>query len=139
MHDLSGSDSRWHVAGKGQKRHPTLERGVIIGAGAKVLGSFTVGEMAKVGSNAVVVKEVPAGATAVGNPARIIQKEENKAENDAASALFSSYGITPNGDDPLIKALPRSDQQRRRAGTSVEKHHFRSGSRQYQAGIPAGR
>ena len=43
---------------KGKKRHPTLERGVIIGAGAKVLGSFTVGEMAKVGSNAVVVKPV---------------------------------------------------------------------------------
>ena len=90
---------------KGKKRHPTREKGVIIGAGAKVLGSFTVGEMAKIGSNAVVVKEVPAGATAVGNPARIIQKEENRDEKDAASALFSSYGITPNGDDPLIKAL----------------------------------
>ncbi|HEV8718830.1 MAG TPA: serine O-acetyltransferase, partial [Candidatus Binatia bacterium] len=54
---------------KGAKRHPTLGRGAIIGAGAKVLGAFTVGEGAKVGSNAVVVKEVPAGATAVGNPA----------------------------------------------------------------------
>ncbi len=53
---------------KGAKRHPTLERGVIVGAGAKVLGGFTVGEGAKIGSNAVVVKEVPAGATAVGNP-----------------------------------------------------------------------
>lgn len=90
---------------KGKKRHPTLERGVIIGAGAKVLGSFTVGEMAKVGSNAVVVKPVPAGATAVGNPARIIQKDESKIKTDAASVLFSSYGITPNEDDPLIKAL----------------------------------
>ena len=47
----------------------------------------------------------PHAATAVGNPARIIQKEENRDEKDAASALFSSYGITPNGDDPLIKAL----------------------------------
>ena len=61
--------------GAGTKRHPTLERGVIIGAGAKVLGSFTVGEYAKVGSNAVVIKPVPAGATAVGNPAHIVQKE----------------------------------------------------------------
>lgn len=90
---------------KGKKRHPTLERGVIVGAGAKVLGSFTVGEMAKVGSNAVVVKPVPAGATAVGNPARIIQKAETKPKEDVASVLFSSYGITPNEDDPLIKAL----------------------------------
>lgn len=70
-----------------------------------MLGSFTVGEMAKVGSNAVVVRAVPAGATAVGNPARIIQKDENQSKTDAASVLFSSYGITPNEDDPLIKAL----------------------------------
>ncbi|MFN9807815.1 MAG: serine O-acetyltransferase, partial [Betaproteobacteria bacterium] len=60
---------------KGAKRHPTLGRGVIIGAGAQVLGGFTVGEGARVGSNAVVVKEVPAGATAVGNPARILQQQ----------------------------------------------------------------
>src|SRR5450830_547089 len=61
---------------KGAKRHPTLGRGVIIGAGAQVLGGFTVGDGAKVGSNAVVVKPVPAGATAVGNPAHLIQKED---------------------------------------------------------------
>jgi serine O-acetyltransferase len=60
----------------GTKRHPTLERGVIVGAGAQVLGAFTVGEYAKVGSNAVVVKPVPAGATAVGNPAHIVRKED---------------------------------------------------------------
>jgi serine O-acetyltransferase len=85
----------------GIKRHPTLERGVIIGAGAQVLGSFTVGEYAKIGSNAVVVKPVPAGATAVGNPAHIVRKDV-----DARSAqLFSAYGVTPNGDDPLSKAL----------------------------------
>jgi serine O-acetyltransferase len=90
---------------KGAKRHPTLARGVIIGAGAKVLGSFTVGEEAKIGSNAVVVKEVPAGATAVGNPARIIQKEAASPRDEAAARMFSAYGITPNGDDPLSKAL----------------------------------
>jgi serine O-acetyltransferase len=54
---------------RGAKRHPTLEAGVIVGAGAKVLGGFTVGKLAKIGSNAVVVKPVPAGGTAVGNPA----------------------------------------------------------------------
>lgn len=53
---------------RGTKRHPTLGKGVVIGAGAKVLGGFEVGDGAKVGSNAVVVKPVPAGATAVGNP-----------------------------------------------------------------------
>lgn len=90
---------------KGRKRHPTLARGAIIGAGAKVLGSFTVGEGAKVGSNAVVVKEVPAGATAVGNPARIIEKEAQSARDDAAARMFAAYGITPNGDDPISKAL----------------------------------
>ncbi len=90
---------------KGKKRHPTLARGAIIGAGAKVLGSFTVGEGAKVGSNAEVVKEVPAGATAVGNPARIIEKEAQTARDDAAARMFAAYGLTPNGDDPLSKAL----------------------------------
>lgn len=90
---------------RGKKRHPTLERGVIVGAGAKILGNFTVGEMAKIGSNAVVVKEVPPGTTAVGNPARIIQKNEGDKEKDAASEFFPAYGITPNEDDPLIKAL----------------------------------
>jgi serine O-acetyltransferase len=90
---------------KGRKRHPTLARGAIIGAGAKVLGSFTVGEGAKVGSNAVVVKEVPAGATAVGNPARIIEKEATHARDEATARMFAAYGLTPNGDDPLSKAL----------------------------------
>lgn len=90
---------------KGAKRHPTLANGVIIGAGAQVLGSFTVGEGAKVGSNAVVVKEVPPGATAVGNPARIILKEVGSARDETAARMFASYGVTPNGDDPLSKAL----------------------------------
>jgi len=87
----------------GAKRHPTLERGVIIGAGAKILGGFTVGEYAKVGSNAVVLKPVPAGATAVGNPAHLVQKEH--AAPLPSSRFFSAYGVTANGDDPLSKAL----------------------------------
>lgn len=86
----------------GSKRHPTLERGVIVGAGAKVLGSFTVGEYAKIGSNAVLLKPVPAGATAVGNPARVVVKE---AATEPATPAFAAYGVTPNGTDPLSKAL----------------------------------
>ena len=90
---------------KGAKRHPTLGNNVIIGAGAKVLGAFTVGEAAKIGSNAVVVKEVPPGATAVGNPARIVQKESRNLRDAAAARMFAAYGVTPNGDDPISKAL----------------------------------
>jgi serine O-acetyltransferase len=85
----------------GTKRHPTLERGVIVGAGAQVLGAFNVGEYAKIGSNAVVVKPVPAGATAVGNPAHLVRKEEQAR----SAQMFAAYGVTPNGDDPLSKAL----------------------------------
>lgn len=90
---------------KGAKRHPTLGRGVIIGAGAQVLGAFTVGDGAKIGSNAVVVKEVPPGATAVGNPARIVRKDVTDQREQAAARMFAAYGVTPNGDDPLSKAL----------------------------------
>ncbi|HEY4541764.1 MAG TPA: serine O-acetyltransferase EpsC, partial [Noviherbaspirillum sp.] len=93
---------------KGAKRHPSLGRGVIIGAGAKVLGGFNVGEGAKIGSNAVVVKEVPPGATAVGNPAHIVQKDAGKQREEAAARIFSAYGVTPNAaEDPLSTALHR--------------------------------
>ncbi len=91
---------------KGAKRHPTLGRNVIVGAGAKVVGGFTVGDGARIGSNAVVLKEVPPGATAVGNPARILHKEADARREQAANQMgFSAYGITQNGDDPLAKAL----------------------------------
>jgi serine O-acetyltransferase len=88
------------------KRHPTLEDGVVIGAGAMVLGPVTVGANAKVGSNAVVVKNVPAGTTAVGNPARIIDGEEAQRREQKASQMgFSAYALSANQDDPLAKAI----------------------------------
>ncbi len=90
---------------KGAKRHPTLGKDVVVGAGAKVLGGFTVGDGAKIGSNAVVTKPVPAGATAVGNPARIIQAETDAKREEAASKMgFSAYGVTQN-DDPVSQAM----------------------------------
>ena len=90
---------------KGAKRHPTLGRDVVVGAGAKVLGGFVVGDGAKVGSNAVVTKPVPAGATAVGNPARISQAEQDARREETASRMgFSAYGVTQN-DDPLSQAM----------------------------------
>jgi len=90
---------------KGAKRHPTLGKGVIVSAGAKVLGGFTVGDGARVGSNAVLLQPVPAGATAVGIPARIVQKSADAAREQAAAKMgFSAYGVT-QGDDPVAQAM----------------------------------
>ncbi len=95
---------------RGEKRHPTLGKGVVVGAGAKVLGGFKVGDGARIGSNAVVVKPVPDGATAVGNPARILESDRNGAQDQARQKKaeemgFSAYGVTRQMDDPLSKAL----------------------------------
>ncbi|MFL6665334.1 MAG: serine O-acetyltransferase [Rhizobacter sp.] len=87
---------------KGTKRHPTLGRGVVVSAGAKVLGGFTVGDGARVGANAVLLKPVPAGATAVGIPARIIEAEDAPAEPQGKR--FTAYGVTL-GDDPVAQAM----------------------------------
>jgi serine O-acetyltransferase len=85
------------------KRHPTLGRGVVVGAGAKILGPFVVGDGAKIGSNSVVVKPVPAGATVVGIPARVV---EHSAENaEAALMAFDAYAVSADLDDPLNKVL----------------------------------
>jgi serine O-acetyltransferase len=90
---------------RGAKRHPTLGKGVIVGANSQVLGGFTVGDGARVGSNAVVLKEVPPGATAVGNPARVLLKGADVQREAAAARMgFSAYGITQN-DDPLAQAM----------------------------------
>lgn len=90
---------------RGAKRHPTLGRDVIVGANAQVLGGFTVGDGARVGSNAVVVKPVPPGATAVGNPARILMAEVEAQREEAAARMgFSAYGVT-QGDDPVAHAM----------------------------------
>ncbi|MFP5461149.1 MAG: serine O-acetyltransferase [Gammaproteobacteria bacterium] len=90
------------------KRHPTLEQGVVVGAGAKVLGPFTVGAGARIGSNSVVIKAVPAGATAVGIPARyILEDDDRRREEQAAKMGFSAYAVTQGANDPLAAALHR--------------------------------
>jgi serine O-acetyltransferase len=86
---------------RGKKRHPTLGKGVVVGAGAKILGGFTVGDGAKIGSNAVVVKEVPAGATVVGVAGRILERDALEREK----AQFSAYGVVQGAEDPLAKTL----------------------------------
>ena len=86
---------------RGTKRHPTLGKRVVVSAGAKVLGGFTVGDDAKVGSNAVVLKEVPAGATVVGVPGRLV----DQAAKDAKASQFAAYGVEPGQEDPYFKTL----------------------------------
>ena len=85
------------------KRHPTLGKGVVVGAGAKILGPFIVGDGAKVGSNSVVVKAVPAGATVIGIPARVV--EDLASKSVAERMAFSAYAVCDSLDDPLNKVL----------------------------------
>ncbi|MDF5811082.1 serine O-acetyltransferase [Pseudomonas aeruginosa] len=91
------------------KRHPTLGNNVVVGAGAEVLGPFTVGEGAKVGSNAVVTKEVPPGATVVGIPGRIIMREDSeqqaKRQAMAEKLGFDAYGVSQDMPDPVARAI----------------------------------
>ncbi|WP_372613290.1 serine O-acetyltransferase [Halomonas sp.] len=98
------------------KRHPTLEDGVIVGAGAKVLGPFSVGAGAKIGSNAVVTREVPAGATVVGIPGKVVQRSDPDAEEaltvDPArrEAMqrkfgFDAYGVSQDMPDPVARSI----------------------------------
>jgi serine O-acetyltransferase len=95
-HEVTLGGTSW---AKG-KRHPTLGKGVVIGAGAKVLGPITVGDGAKIGSNAVVVKDVPPNATVVGVPGRVL---EEVAPQHAAR--FAAYAVVQNQDDPTGKAI----------------------------------
>ncbi len=111
------------------KRHPTLEQGVVIGAGAKILGPITIGAQAKIGSNAVVVKDVPTNATAVGIPARILDDAKSQQRDDMAQKIgFSAYAVSDNMNDPMTKAIhalldhaARQDQQLQAVMQQLEK------------------
>jgi serine O-acetyltransferase len=87
---------------RGEKRHPTLGNGVIVGSGAQVLGPFRVGDGARIGAAAVVLREVPDGATMVGNPAR--QVVRGSAPIQAAPA-FQPYAVCGDIPDPIARAL----------------------------------
>ena len=92
------------------KRHPTLENGVVIGAGAKVLGPIVVGAGARIGSNSVVANAVPAGATVVGIPGRVIVRDQ-AVEVDAVKKAFAeklgfdAYGVGSDMPDPVARAI----------------------------------
>lgn len=91
------------------KRHPTLGNDVVVGAGAKVLGPIVIGDDVRIGSNAVVVKDVPDACTVVGIPGRIVN--ESRTEQDrrrraiAEKMGFDAYGTTENMPDPVSNAI----------------------------------
>lgn len=86
------------------KRHPTLGNDAIVGAGAQILGPLTVGEGARIGANAVVTKNVPAGVTMIGIPARVVQPRDR--QRDEGEQQFAAYGIsTADLPDPVARAV----------------------------------
>lgn len=93
------------------KRHPTLKNGVVIGAGAKVLGPIEVGEQARIGSNSVVLKDVPTGATVVGIPGHVIDAEAKKKASQREAVAnkigFDAYGTSKNMSDPISHSINR--------------------------------
>lgn len=93
------------------KRHPTLGNNVVVGAGAKILGPLYVGENARVGSNAVVVKDVPPGATVVGIPGRIVAKQgaevTEQRQQLAKKFGFDAYAVASDNPDPVANAIGR--------------------------------
>jgi len=104
-HSVTLGGTSWN---KG-KRHPTLGNGVVIGAGAKVLGPILIGDGARVGSNSVVIKPVPAGVTVVGIPAHIVdaaQKQRQTKRDEMATKMgFDAYGATADMPDPVAHAI----------------------------------
>ncbi len=89
------------------KRHPTLKNGVVIGAGAKVLGPITLHEDSRIGSNSVVVRDVPEGATVVGVPGQlVVPKEQQEQREELAEKIgFDAYGSPQDMPDPVANAL----------------------------------
>ncbi len=102
------------------KRHPTLEDGVTVGAGAKVLGPFTVGKNAKIGSNAVVVKPVPANATMVGSAARMISDNHDEKGNPIVKGAAKSSKLPETEATPTATTDPKTNAQSKARDTAFQ-------------------
>ena len=92
------------------KRHPTLANDVVVGAGAKVLGPIEIGSGVRIGSNAVVLRDVPDNATVVGVPGRLIERKEAPLDTEHRERLaskmgFDAYGATADAPDPVAHAI----------------------------------
>lgn len=94
-----------------EKRHPTLGNNVVVGAGAKILGPVRIGDGARIGSNSVVVKNVPNGATVVGIPGRVVVPATDAARRNreqlAEKIGFDAYGLHGQMPDPVAHAIDR--------------------------------
>lgn len=105
-HGVTLGGTQWSAG----KRHPTLGNGVVVGAGAKVLGPITLGDGARIGSNAVVLKDAPAGATLVGIPARVVGQALPISPQQARIAEklgFDAYGVARDMPDPVAEVIDR--------------------------------
>lgn len=106
-HGVTLGGTAWHK----EKRHPTLGNNIVVGAGAKILGPIVVGDGARIGSNSVVVKDVPPGATVVGIPGRIISstQDDKTAQRQAMARKigFDAYGQGAQMPDPVSFAIDR--------------------------------
>lgn len=110
-HGVTLGGTSWQAG----KRHPTLGKGVVVGAGAKILGPVYIGDNARIGSNAVVVKDVAAGVSVVGVPARVVvakNKEEKVPVEDQKGAAggkveFNAYAQAIQAPDPVAQTLDR--------------------------------
>jgi serine O-acetyltransferase len=107
-HGVTRGGTSWSAG----KRHPTLQDNVVIGAGAKVLGPITMGKGVKVGSNSVVVKDAPDGATVIGIPGRIVMpvstkdsKKNGQREKIARKYGFDAYAVSQDNPDPVANAI----------------------------------
>ena len=119
------------------KRHPTLGNGVVVGAGAKVLGPILVGENGRIGSNAVVVKEVPPNATVVGVPGRIAgggddDEAVSEREKTAERLGFEAYGQVRDLRDPMVQAIDSLLDHAKSMETQIDE--LREALRQLQTG-----
>ncbi|MDD9877931.1 MAG: serine O-acetyltransferase [Magnetovibrio sp.] len=84
----------------GQKRHPTLEDGVIVGSGAQILGPITIGAHARVGANSVVTKDIESSVTAVGVPAKVIMPRDKEKARE-----FQAYATSTDCPDPVLQTI----------------------------------
>ena len=103
-HGVTLGGTSWRAG----KRHPTLKNNVVVGAGAKVLGPIVLEEGVRIGSNAVVTKDVEADSTVVGVPGRLIHKtddQEKKRHHIASKMGFDAYGATRDAPDPVATAI----------------------------------
>lgn len=107
-HGVTLGGTSWNAG----KRHPTLADGVVVGAGAKILGPILIGKSARVGSNSVVVKEVPENSTVIGIPGRVVVNKKDKAKSEERTKIaqrygFDAYAVSHDNPDPVANAIGR--------------------------------